>query len=332
MDTLFTTLGADATTRLWPLAAYAATPDIDEAFDIATDKVINSGITSQFTSGSSPTLLNVNNQYSTPRVLTFIQALRSINSFSENKLAFPLGSSSHIQSTPNSNIPGEEAPTTPIILCCPYYKKSAFYNISTVVSIENLALTLPLAGPVAFPSSALSSTLQKALEDYTWTTDLSKKPLDGLESLLLDNIILRKRKIRSKVTTQRNNSTRIRSFIVMHNDTLIAALPTLTEAKKAAATAAKSSSHDDGTWRIYTIYGKAPLTPNLDDNNTKIDKTVCIKLLVSNTIMTIPHPLQTVIKSRTSQKGVFRISGTLVKATPPKKNVGWIFAVPLTSK
>ena len=100
MDTLFTTLGADATTRLWPLAAYAATPDIDEAFDIATDKVINSGITSQFTSGSSPTLLNVNNQYSTPRVLTFIQALRSINSFSENKLAFPLGSSSHIQSTP----------------------------------------------------------------------------------------------------------------------------------------------------------------------------------------------------------------------------------------
>ena len=124
-------------------------------------------------------------------------------SISENKSAFPLGSSSHIQSTPNSNMPGEEAPTTPIILCCPYYKKSAFYNISTVVSIENLALTLPLAGPVAFPSSAAVS---------------------------------------------------------------------------------------------------------------------------------IPHPLQTVIKSRTSQKGVFRISGTLVKATPPKKNVGWIFAVPLTSK
>ena len=69
-------------------------------------------------------------------------------------------------------------------------QKSAFYNISTVVSIENLALTLPLAGPVAFPSSAAVS---------------------------------------------------------------------------------------------------------------------------------IPHPLQTVIKSRTSQKGVFRISGTLVKATPPKK-------------
>jgi hypothetical protein len=89
-------------------------------------------------------------------------------------------------------MPGEEAPTTPIILCCPYYKKSAFYNISTVVSIENLARTLPLAGPVAFPSSAAVS---------------------------------------------------------------------------------------------------------------------------------IPHPLQTVIKSRTSQKGVFRISGTLVKATPPKKKM-----------
>ena len=96
-------------------------------------------------------------------------------SISENKSAFPLGSSSHIQSTSSSNMPGEEAPTTPIILCCPYYKKSAFYNISTVVSIENLALVLPLAGPVAFPSSALSSTLQKAIEEYTWTTDLSKQ-------------------------------------------------------------------------------------------------------------------------------------------------------------